>query len=90
MVFRYCCLRIVVVVLRMCMCEGGERRRLGCCATAPPPHTHTHAGAQAALLREAARELVRSVRPDAVALVDAFAYPDYQVLLFWGARCAML
>lgn len=35
--------------------------------------------AQAALLREASRALVRSIRPDAVALVDSFAYPDYQL-----------
>eukprot|EP00887_Chlorella_sp_A99_P006224 scaffold3.g6224.t1 len=34
-------------------------------------------GKQAGLLREQRRALVRAARPDAIALTDAFAYPDY-------------
>ncbi len=37
------------------------------------------AAAQAAMLRDQQRVLVRALRPDAVALVDAFAYEDYQL-----------
>ena len=32
---------------------------------------------QASLAREAQHQLLRALRPDAVALVDAFAIPDY-------------
>lgn len=37
------------------------------------------AGRQVAWLREEQRALVRALRPDAVALTDAFGYPDYQL-----------
>lgn len=43
-------------------------------------------GRQAGWLREAQRSLVRAVRPNALALVDSFAYPDYQLNSALGRR----
>lgn len=38
---------------------------------------HTHTGEQAAAARAAHRAVLSSLRPDAVALVDAFGWEDY-------------
>jgi hypothetical protein len=53
-------------------------------ANAPPAddttrntHTHKRAGAQAGAAREQHRALLAALRPEAVALVDAFGWEDY-------------
>ena len=59
-------------------------------AHSPPPDLHpcppASAGGQAALLRGAHRALGRALRPNALPLVDAFAYSDYQLNSALGRR----